>query len=152
MPNRCWTCCHARIANVTISAASRRSTTQKRSRAARRSRSRSIRARRFAWWSRYARSSVSGSVTGASGSGFAAELEGERYAVEELPADPISALDGLPQGLATAAGRIGAVGAVLIPIRSEGSPLGSLELLRSTIPFDAAELAVARLAAAQLAL
>ena len=48
--------------------------------------------------------------------------------------------------------RIGAVGALVIPLRADGSPLGSLELLRSTIAFDSAELAVARLAAAQLAL
>ena len=83
---------------------------------------------------------------------LAAELEGERYAAEELPADAVSELGELPPGIAAAAARIAAVGALLIPLRWDGSPLGSLELLRSTIAFDAAELAVARLAAAQLAL
>jgi serine phosphatase RsbU (regulator of sigma subunit) len=83
---------------------------------------------------------------------LAAELEGERYSVEELPADAVFDLDELPPGPAGAAARLAPAGALLIPLRSDGSVLGSLELLRRTLPFEAGELAVARLAGAQLTL
>src|SRR3954447_20885005 len=64
---------------------------------------------------------------------LAAELEGERYAVAELPADDVTGLDGLPPALAAAAARIGAAGALVVPLRAGGAVLGSLELLRAAV-------------------
>jgi len=82
---------------------------------------------------------------------LAAELAGSSFSLAELPADPVSA-DELPRAVERAARRAHAAGVLLIPIRAESAPLGSLELLRAGRRFDPDETAAARVAAAQLGL
>ena len=60
--------------------------------------------------------------------------------------------DELPAAVQRAARRARAADALLIPVRADGVPLGSLELLRAGRGFEPSETAAARVAAAQLGL
>jgi serine phosphatase RsbU (regulator of sigma subunit) len=82
----------------------------------------------------------------------AAELEGSRFAVAELPAEEERDLDRMPDAVRRAAERVRASAVVQIPLRADGRPLGSLELMRAGVPFDEAERRIARLAAGQATL
>jgi serine phosphatase RsbU (regulator of sigma subunit) len=82
----------------------------------------------------------------------AAELEGSRFAVEELPPEEESDLAQVPDAVRRAAERVRATAVVQVPIRADGRALGSVELMRAGIPFDDAERRIARLAAGQAAL
>src|SRR5262245_53388584 len=82
---------------------------------------------------------------------LAAELEGSAFSLEELPAETVSS-DELPGAVERAARRAHATEVLLIPVRADGLPLGSLELLRASQRFDAGETAAARVAAAELGL
>src|SRR5262249_8883645 len=73
---------------------------------------------------------------------LAAELAGSSFALDELPAQPASS-DGLPDAVRRAARRARAADVLLIPVRADGAPLGSLELLRTARPFDESEAAAA---------
>jgi serine phosphatase RsbU (regulator of sigma subunit) len=82
----------------------------------------------------------------------AAELEGSRFAIGELPSEEESDLARMPEAVRRAAGRVRATAVVQIPILAEGHVLGSLELMRAGVPFDDAERRIGRLAAVQAAL
>ena len=82
---------------------------------------------------------------------LAAELEGSSFSLEELPAQETSS-DEVPAAVRRAAGRARSADVLLIPIRADDVPLGSLELLRASRGFDASERTAARLAAAQVGL
>ncbi len=82
---------------------------------------------------------------------LAAELAGSTFPLDELPAQAAVA-DELPGAVQRAARRARAGGALLLPVRADGVPLGSIELLRTGREFDASEAAAARVAAAQLGL
>jgi serine phosphatase RsbU (regulator of sigma subunit) len=82
---------------------------------------------------------------------LAAELAGSSFALEELPAQSVG-LAAVPDAVRRAVRRAHASDALLIPVRADGAPLGSLELLRTGRTFDEGESAAARLAAAQLGL
>jgi serine phosphatase RsbU (regulator of sigma subunit) len=82
---------------------------------------------------------------------LAAELAGSAFALDELPAEP-AASDALPDAVRRAARHARAVDALLIPVRADGAPLGSLELLRTARPFEPGETAAARVAASHLGL
>ncbi len=84
-------------------------------------------------------------------SALAAELEGSRLPLDEVPADTVFETALLPDGVRGVARRVGASAALFAPARAGDRLVGSLELLRSGEPFGPAEHAVARLAAAQLA-
>ena len=60
--------------------------------------------------------------------------------------------DALPEPVRRAAARAGATAGLMLPVRLDGEPAGSLELLCSGTPFEAEDRLVARAAAAQLAL
>jgi serine phosphatase RsbU (regulator of sigma subunit) len=82
----------------------------------------------------------------------AAELEGSRFAVAELPDGEERDLDRMPDAVRRAAERVRATAVFQVPVRAEGRPIGSLELMRAGVPFDEAERRIARLAASQAAL
>ena len=82
---------------------------------------------------------------------LAAELAGSTFSLEELPAQEASS-DELPAAVQRAARRARSADVLLIPIRVDGAPLGSLELLRASRAFDPSESAAARIAAAHLGL
>ena len=82
---------------------------------------------------------------------LAAELAGSTFSLEELPAEEASS-DELPAAVQRAARRAHSADVLLIAIRADDVPLGSLELLRAGRGFDPSERAAARLAAAQLGL
>jgi serine phosphatase RsbU (regulator of sigma subunit) len=82
---------------------------------------------------------------------LAAELAGSSFALAELPAEPVLA-DDVPEAVRRAARLARAADALLIPVRADGAPLGSLELLRTARPFDESETAAARVAASYLGL
>ena len=82
---------------------------------------------------------------------LAAELAGSTFSLEELPAQDASS-DELPAAVQRAARRARSADVLLIPIRADDVPLGSLELLRAGRGFDSSERAAARVAAAQLGL
>jgi serine phosphatase RsbU (regulator of sigma subunit) len=81
-----------------------------------------------------------------------AELEGSRLEVDELPADEVHELDGVPDPVRRAAARAGADQVVLVPISGPGGPRGTVEVLRAGAPFGDAERALVRFAAAQVGL
>jgi GAF domain-containing protein len=85
-------------------------------------------------------------------SAHAAELEGSRIPLEDVPTDVVRELAELPQAVRRAAERVDAHAALFVPALAGGRIVGSLELLRAGDAFGPAEHAVARLAAAQLAL
>jgi serine phosphatase RsbU (regulator of sigma subunit) len=82
----------------------------------------------------------------------AAELEGSRFAVAELPAEEEGDLARMPDAVRRAAERVRATAVFQIPVQADGRPVGSLELMRAGVPFDDAERRIARLAAGQAAL
>jgi serine phosphatase RsbU (regulator of sigma subunit) len=88
----------------------------------------------------------------ATSAAVAAELEGSRLRLDELPQHEESEPDGLPEGVRRAAGRVRASSVVLLPIHVDGEAAGSLEVMRSGRPFDDGERRLARLAAGQAAL
>jgi serine phosphatase RsbU (regulator of sigma subunit)/putative methionine-R-sulfoxide reductase with GAF domain len=88
----------------------------------------------------------------ASSTAVAAEFEGSRWPLDDLPEHEESDNDRLPRAVRRAAERVGAPFVVLLPVYVDGEARGSLELMRALLPFDAGERRVARLAAAQAAL
>jgi serine phosphatase RsbU (regulator of sigma subunit) len=89
----------------------------------------------------------------ASGSAaVAAELEGSRLPLDEVPESEESGLQRLPRGVRRAAERVRASQVVFLPVHVDGQLRGSLELMRSRLPFDDGERRLARVAAAQAGL
>jgi serine phosphatase RsbU (regulator of sigma subunit) len=82
----------------------------------------------------------------------AAELEGSRLPLEEVPEAEESDLERLPEAVRRAAERVRASEVVLLPVHVDGQLRGSLELMRSRRPFDEGERRLARLAAGQAGL
>jgi serine phosphatase RsbU (regulator of sigma subunit) len=82
----------------------------------------------------------------------AAELEGSRLPLEDVPALEESMPERLPDGARRAAERVHAGAAVLIPVHLDGRVQGSLELMRAETPFAEPELRFARIAAGQAGL
>src|SRR6476620_297378 len=82
----------------------------------------------------------------------AAELEGSRLPLDDVPALEESTPERLPDGARRAAERVHAGAAVLIPVHLDGRVQGSLELMRAETPFAEAELRLARIAAGQAGL
>jgi serine phosphatase RsbU (regulator of sigma subunit) len=82
----------------------------------------------------------------------AAELEGSRLPLEDVPALEESTPERLPDGARRAAERVHAGAAVLIPVHLDGRVQGSLELMRAETPFAEPELRLARIAAGQAGL
>ena len=82
----------------------------------------------------------------------AAELEGSRLPLEDVPALEESTPERLPDGARRAAERVHAGAAVLIPVHVDGRVQGSLELMRAETPFAEPELRLARIAAGQAGL
>jgi serine phosphatase RsbU (regulator of sigma subunit) len=82
----------------------------------------------------------------------AAELEGSRLPLEDVPALEESTPERLPDGARRAAERVHAGAAVLIPVLLDGRIQGSLELMRAETPFAEPELRLARVAAGQAGL
>ena len=90
----------------------------------------------------------------ASSGALAAELEGSRVAVSELAPEeaeyrPASA-DGAPAAIRRAARRSDADVALVVPVATDGSPSGTLELYRRGPAFSPREQALARVAAAHV--
>jgi serine phosphatase RsbU (regulator of sigma subunit) len=79
---------------------------------------------------------------------LAAELEGTRIAADELPDRPVDDLANVPAGSRRAAERAAARAVLLVPVGGETT----LELFRSTDPFDEGERLVAEIVAAHVAL
>jgi len=82
----------------------------------------------------------------------AAELEGSWLSLDDLPETEETDPDRLPEGVRRAADRVHASEILLVPVQVDGRARGSLELMRSCVPFGDAERRVARLSAAQAAL
>jgi serine phosphatase RsbU (regulator of sigma subunit) len=82
----------------------------------------------------------------------AAELEGSRLPLADVPDHEVSDPAELPEAVRRAAERVSAGVATLIPIRVDGLVRGSLELMRAHSPFTEEERRLARLAAAQASL
>ncbi len=82
----------------------------------------------------------------------AAELEGSRFPVADLPREEQTDLSLMPDGVRRAATRVRATAVVQIPVVADGHILGSLELMRAGVPFDDGERQLGRFAAAQSAL
>jgi serine phosphatase RsbU (regulator of sigma subunit) len=83
---------------------------------------------------------------------LAAELEGSWLPLEQLPAAEESDPERLPDAVRRTAGRVRAPHVLLVPLYVDGEPRGSLELMRSGLPFEERDLGLARLASAQAAL
>jgi serine phosphatase RsbU (regulator of sigma subunit) len=81
-----------------------------------------------------------------------AELEGSRIEAAAAPAAEDASLEELPRELRAAAERIAAVGVLRLPVRDDGSVVGSVELFRSRTEFDELQVALARAAADEVAL
>src|SRR5947199_6107502 len=82
----------------------------------------------------------------------AAELEGSRLGLGDVPEHEESELELLPQPVSRAVERVQASAVLLIPVRVDGRIEGSLELMRHGADFDEGERRLARLAAGQAAL
>jgi serine phosphatase RsbU (regulator of sigma subunit) len=78
---------------------------------------------------------------------LAAELEGSRFPVSELPLEEAADVASLPGAVRRAVERAGAASVLLVPIVLGEQPVGSLELLRSRGRFGPSERHVARLVA-----
>ena len=87
-----------------------------------------------------------------SSAAVAAELEGSRLPLDELPQQEESEPDLLPEGVRRAAERVRATSVVLLPIHIDGEAAGTLEVMRKGRAFDDGERRLARLAAGQAAL
>jgi serine phosphatase RsbU (regulator of sigma subunit) len=88
----------------------------------------------------------------ASSPAVAAELEGTRLPLAELPDDEVDSLEHVGPLLARAARAAGSAAVLQVPVVVGGEPVGSLELLAATEPIGEAQRALARLAASQLGL
>src|ERR671923_903114 len=82
----------------------------------------------------------------------AAELEGSRFAVEELPAAEVDEGARLPKAVQLAAERARAGAVLQVPIVLDDAVLASLELMRPRMRFSADERVLARLFAHQIGL
>jgi serine phosphatase RsbU (regulator of sigma subunit) len=82
----------------------------------------------------------------------AAELVGSSFSLLELPVEETADSSLVPEPVRAAAARVQADAILLVPIWAEGRPIGSLELMRAGTAFSEEEIAIARLAAAQLGL
>ena len=82
---------------------------------------------------------------------LAAELAGSRFSLAELATDE-APTERLPEAVLRAGRLIRASGMMLLPAGARSHALGSLEAYRRTRPFQPAEVAAARLAAAHLGL
>ncbi len=82
----------------------------------------------------------------------AAELEGSRLPLEDVPALEESTPEHLPDGARRTAERVHAGAAILIPIHLDGRVQGSIELMRAETSFAEPELRLARIAAGQAGL
>jgi GAF domain-containing protein len=81
-----------------------------------------------------------------------AELEGSRIDAASAPAAEQTGLEELPPALRLAAERVAAVDALRLPVRDNGSLIGSVELMRTRTGFDDLQVALARAAADEVAL
>jgi serine phosphatase RsbU (regulator of sigma subunit) len=81
---------------------------------------------------------------------LAAELAGSGFPLAELPREASS--KKLPEAVRRVARRARAADTVLIPVLTDGRPVGSLELMRVARRFDAGETAAARVAASHVGL
>jgi serine phosphatase RsbU (regulator of sigma subunit) len=88
----------------------------------------------------------------ATSAAVAAELEGSRLPLDDVPEAEESDLERLPDAVRRAAERARAAFVVFLPVHVDGHLRGSLELMRSRLPFEDGERRLARLAAAQAAL
>jgi serine phosphatase RsbU (regulator of sigma subunit) len=82
----------------------------------------------------------------------AAELEGSRVSLREVPEHEESDPERLPEAVRRAAERVRASTALLIPVRVDGRIAGTVEVMREGSDFDESELQLARLVAGQSAL
>src|SRR5207302_1149326 len=130
-----------RIARPMLVAITAVTASQKRRPASCFSRARSSRARRRSRSRRYARWMA-----------VRSELEGSRIDSVLAPLEERAGLDELPRPLRLAAERVAAVGVLQLPVRDNGSVVGSVELMRSRTDFDELQLALARAAAEEVAL
>lgn len=99
-----------------------------------------------------ARGRLSAGAVATDSTAVAAELEGSWLSLDDLPATEESDPARLPEAVRSAAERVRAPHVLLLPLLADGEPRGSLELMRSGLPFGERELKLARLAAAQAAL
>jgi len=81
-----------------------------------------------------------------------AELESSRIEADALSVEEQPGVEHLPRPLQLVARRLAAAGALQVPVRDDGTVVGSLELLRSRSGFDERELGFARAAADEVAL
>ena len=81
-----------------------------------------------------------------------AELEGSRIDAAAAPPAEEAGLEELPRSLQRAADRVAAVDVLRLPVRDNGSLIGSVELMRTRTEFDDLQLALARAAADEVAL
>jgi serine phosphatase RsbU (regulator of sigma subunit) len=82
----------------------------------------------------------------------AAELEGSRLPLDDVPDHEEAELERLPAPIRRAAERVHASAVLVIPVRVDGRIEGSVELMRVGLDFDDDERRLARLAAGQAAL
>jgi serine phosphatase RsbU (regulator of sigma subunit) len=82
----------------------------------------------------------------------AAAVEGTRFPLAELGPEEVTDVDGLPEVVRRIAERARLEGVFQVPISVDHAFVGSLELHRAARSFEPAELALARLAASQVAL
>jgi serine phosphatase RsbU (regulator of sigma subunit) len=99
-----------------------------------------------------ARRRLNASAVATSSVAVAAELEGSWLPLEALPQGEESDPERLPAAVRRAAERVRAPFVLLLPLHVDGEARGSLELMRSSAPFDERERRLARLASAQAAL
>ena len=88
----------------------------------------------------------------AASSALAAELEGSRFPASELRGEEVEDAAQLPAPVRRAARSLRAAGVLQVPVHDGGRPLASVEILRTSRPFDDDERVLARIAAQQLAL
>jgi serine phosphatase RsbU (regulator of sigma subunit) len=98
------------------------------------------------------RGSLRAGAVAADSAAVAAELEGSRLPVDDLPDHEETDLERLPSPIRRAAERIHASAVLVIPVRVEGRIEGSVELMRVGLDFDDDERRLARLAAGQAGL
>jgi serine phosphatase RsbU (regulator of sigma subunit) len=99
-----------------------------------------------------ARRSLNACAVATDSAAVAAELEGSRLSVDEVPEHEEWDFDRLPQPVSRAAERVQASTVLLIPVQVDGHIEGTLELMRHGAEFDEGERRLARLAAGQAAL
>ena len=87
-----------------------------------------------------------------SSAALAAELEGSRFPLHELPEAEVADPANLPHALRRAAERWHTGAVLQIPVRLDGAPVASVELFRAGRPFSPDESALANLAASQVGL